>query len=240
MINMYIDESGSIHSTSDKLNRYFIIGIVIPKDSKKLKKVYKTFIRKNLNDLRKLDTEGKMFDKNSRFVELKGSSMDKPMKLNFIKFFCQNNLFEVRYIVLDNNQLEEKFIRNKARTFNYLLKIFLINSIKKKYIKDTQLFLQIDERNVRTDAKYSLEDYLNQELLLNDNLIENVQVKYFDSSQNCFIQIADVFSNIMYSNLITKGSYATELKQLQKEQYILPSFIFPQKKFENRIDIISI
>lgn len=120
MINMYIDESGSIHSTSDKLNRYFIIGIVIPKDSKKLKKVYKTFIRKNLNDLCKLDTEGKMFDKNSRFVELKGSSMDKPMKLNFIKFFCQNNLFEVRYIVLDNNQLEEKFIRNKARTFNYL------------------------------------------------------------------------------------------------------------------------
>ena len=197
MISMYIDESGSIHPTSEKLNRYFIIGIVIPKDSKKLKRVYKTFIRKYIKDLRKLDVEGKMFNTDGHFVELKGSSMNKTMKLNFIKFFCQNNLFEVRYIVLDNNLLEERFIKNKARTFNYLIKIFLINSIKKKYIKDNQIFLQIDERNVKTDSKFSLEDYLNQELLLNDNLVENIQVQYFDSSQNCFIQIADVFSNIM-------------------------------------------
>ncbi len=235
MINMYIDESGSIHPTSNNLNRFFIIGIVIPKDSQKLKRIYKIFIRKNIDELRKLDKEGKMFNSNGHFLELKGSSMNKPMKLNFMNFFCQNNLFEIRYIILDNNQLEEKFIKNKARTFNYLLKIFLINSIKKKYIEDKQIFLQIDERNVKTDAKYSLEDYLNQELLLNDNLIENIQVKYFDSSQNCFIQIADVFSNIMYSNLITKGSYKKELQQLQQNKYILPPFIFPQKKFENNI-----
>ena len=86
-----------------------------------------------------------------------------------------------------------------------------------------------------TDSKFSLEDYLNQELLLNDNLLDNVLVKYFDSSQNCFIQIADVFSNIMYSNLITKGAYKKELELLQQNKYILPSFIFPQKKFKNSI-----
>ena len=235
MISMYIDESGSIHPTSEKLNRYFIIGIVIPKDLKRLKRVYKTFIRKNINDLKNLDTDGKMFNKDGHFVELKGSSMDKKMKLSFMKFFCQNNLFEVRYIILDNNVLEKRFIKNKARTFNYLIKIFLINSIKKKYIEDNQIYLQIDERNVKTDSKFSLEDYLNQELLLNDNLIENVQVQYFDSSQNCFIQIADVFSNIMYSNLITKGSYEKELEQLQRNKYILPPFVFPKKKFENKI-----
>ena len=235
MISMYIDESGSIHPTSEKLNRYFIIGIVIPKDSKKLKRVYKTFIRKNINNLKNLDADGKMFNKDGRFVELKGSSMDKSTKLNFIQFFCQNNLFEVRYIILDNNVLEERFIKNKARTFNYLIKIFLINSIKKKYIEDKQIYLHIDERNVKTDSKFSLEDYLNQELLLNDNLIENIQVKYFDSSQNCFIQIADVFSNIMYSNLITKGSYKKELDKLQQDKYILPPFVFPKKKFENKI-----
>lgn len=235
MINMYIDESRSIHQTSEKLNRYFIIGIVIPKDSKKLKRVYKNFIRKNINDLKKLDTEGKMFDSNNKFVELKGSSMDKTMKLKFIEFFCRNNLFEVRYIILDNNLLDNRFIKNKARTFNYLLKIFLINSIKKKYIVDKEIFLQIDERNVKTDSKYSLEDYLNQELLLNDNLMDNIQVQYFDSSRNCFIQIADVFSNIMYSNLITKGAYQEELEKLQQDKYILPPFIFPKEKFENKI-----
>ena len=235
MIRMYIDESGSIHPTSEKLNRYFIIGIVIPKDPQRLKKVYKTFIRKNINNLKSLDKDNKMFNKDGKFIELKGSSMDKEMKLNFIEFFCKNNLFEVRYIIVDNNQLDIKFIKNKARTFNYLLKIFLINSICKKYIEDKELSLQIDERNVKTDSKYSLEDYLNQELLLNDNLIENVQVQYFDSSQNCFIQIADVFSNIMYSNLITKGNYQKELQQLQQDKYILPPFIFPKKKFENKI-----
>lgn len=235
MINMYIDESGSIHPTSQKLNRYFVIGIVIPKDLKKLKRVYKTFIRKNIDALKELDVEGKMFNQEGKFIELKGYSMDKPMKLNFINFFCQSNLLEVRYIILDNNLLDERFIKNKARTFNYLLKIFLINSIKKKYIKDKEIFLQIDERNVKTDSKYSLEDYLNQELLLNDNLIDNVQVQYFDSSQNCFIQIADVFSNIMYSNLITKGNYQKELQQLKQNGYILPPFIFPQEIFQNKI-----
>ena len=91
-------------------NTTFIIGIVIPKDSKKLKRVYKTFIRKNINNLKNLDADGKMFNKDGRFVELKGSSMDKSTKLNFIQFFCQNNLFEVRYIILDNNVLEERFI----------------------------------------------------------------------------------------------------------------------------------
>lgn len=235
MIGMYIDESGSIHPTSEKLNRYFIISIVIPKSPEKLKRVYKLFIRKNIKQLKSSDKDNKMFTKDGKFKELKGSSMNKKLKLDFINFFCRNNLFEVRYIILDNNQLDERFIKNKARTFNYLIKIFLINSFKKGYIKDNELFLQIDERNVKTESKYSLEDYLNQELILNDNLLENVQVKYFDSSQNCFVQIADVFSNIMYSNLITKGNYRKEIEQLQEEKYILPPFIFPKKKFENKI-----
>ena len=235
MVNMYIDESGSIHPTSGKLNRYFIIGIVIPKDPVRLKRIYKLFIRKNIDKLRSLDKDDKMFSEDGKFRELKGSSMDRNLKLDFINFFCKNNLFEVRYIILDNNQLEEKFIKNKARTFNYLMKLFLINSFKKGYIIDKELFLQIDERNVKTESKFSLEDYLNQELILNDNILENIQVKYFDSSQNCFVQIADVFSNIMYSNLITNGNYRKELEKLQEEKYILPPFIFPKKKFENKI-----
>ena len=144
MLNMYIDESGSVHPTSKNFSRYFIIGIVIPKNPLKLKRVYKTFVRKNFKILKELDKENKMFDNNGKFIELKGSSMNKPMKLNFMDFFCRNNVLEVRYIILDNNNLEERFIRNKARTFNYLLKIFLSNSIKKKYIQDTEVFLQID------------------------------------------------------------------------------------------------
>lgn len=156
------------------------------------------------------------------------------MKLNFIDFFCKNNLFEVRYIILDNNNLLSKFIVNKARTFNYLLKLFLISSIKRKYITDSEIFLHIDERNVKTDSKYSLEDYLNQELVLSSDLICNAKVNYYDSCQSKFIQIADVFSNIMYSNLLTKGAYDEVLTKLKEEKYILPPFVFPKEKFENK------
>ena len=91
-----------------------------------------------------------MFDKNGKFQELKGFCFDKQMKLEFLEFFCQNNLFKVGYIVLDNNKLQHKFILNKARTFNYLLKLFLISGLQRKYILERELFLHIDERNVRT------------------------------------------------------------------------------------------
>ena len=132
------------------------------------------------------------------------------------------------YIVLDNNKLEERFISNKARTFNYLLRIFLGNALQRKYITDRQIFLHIDERNVRTESRFSLEDYLNQELVLNLNLLDDVKVKYYDSAQNQLIQVADVFSNIMYSNLVTHGAYQKELEKLSKQGYILPLFRFPK------------
>lgn len=226
-MNIYMDESGSVHPVARTLNRFFIIGMVMPENEKRLRKVYKIFIRKNFEKLKKLDKENRMFDKNGKFSELKGSCFDREMKLEFMRFFCQENLLKVGYIILDNNKLQTKFISNKARTFNYLLKLFFTNAAQKGYIKDKRLFLQIDERNVRTDSRFSLEDYLNQEMVLNFGCIENVKVQYFDSAQNQIIQIADVFSNIMYSNMVTGGVYNQELRRLMREGYILPLFRFP-------------
>lgn len=229
-MNIYMDESGSVHPVLRALNRFFIIGIVLPQNDKSLRRVYKIFIRKNFTKLKKLDKENKMFDKNGKFMELKGSCFNREMKLEFMQFFCQENLFKIAYIMLDNNKLQTKFISNKARTFNYLLKLFFTNAVQKGYIKNKQLFLQIDERNVRTDSKFSLEDYLNQEMVLNLGLIENIKVQYFDSARNQCIQIADVFSNIMYSNMVTGGVYNQELRKLMQEGYILPLFRFPIEK----------
>lgn len=237
-MNMYIDESGSINPTSRKLKRYFVIGIIIPKDEKRLRRVYKLFVRKYMNELKENDKYNKMFDDNGKFIELKGSCLTYELKIKFIDFFCKNNLFEVRYIILDNNNIEEKFIANKARTFNYLLKLFLINSIKCKYINGKEIYLSIDERNVKTDSKFSLEDYLNQELVLSMGTIDNVKVHYYDSCQNVFIQIADVFSNLLYSNILTKGKYSDEINKLKEEGYILPPFTFPQVKFVKKMNKI--
>lgn len=229
MMNMYMDESGSVHPKKNGLNQFFVIGIMMSRHEKQLRRAYKIFIRKNLETLKKLDLENKMFDKNGKFREIKGSCFNRKMKLEFMHFFCQKDCFKVAYIVLDNHQLQEKFISNKARTFNYLLKLFLINAVQRKYIRDAKLFLHIDERNVKTGSKYSLEDYLNQEMVLNAEFVDSVQVKYYDSAQNPLIQIADVFSNIMYSNFMTRGAYQKELKELSQKEYILPLFFFPPK-----------
>lgn len=142
----------------------------------------------------------------------------------------RNNLLKVGYIILDNSKLQEKFISNKARTFNYLLKLYLINSLQQKYLITRTLFLHIDERNVRTESRFSLEDYLGQELNLNLNLLDDVKVKYYDSADNQLIQIADVFSNIMYSNIVTHGTYKQELQKLRNDKYIFPLFLFPKQK----------
>lgn len=237
-MNMYMDESGSINPTSKKLKRYFVIGTIISKDEKRLRRVYKLFVRKYMNELKETDKYNKMFDESGKFIELKGSCLTYELKIKFINFVCKNNLFEVRYIILDNNNIEEKFIVNKARTFNYLLKLFLINSIKHKYINDKEIYLNIDERNVKTDSKFSLEDYLNQELVLSMGAIDNVKVHYYDSCQNIFIQIADVFSNLLYSNILTEGKYDNEINKLKREGYILPFFTFPQNKFIKRMNKI--
>ena len=107
MINMYIDESGSINPFITRLKRYFVVGIVIPKDKEKLKRIYKLFVRKHMEELRKADKYNKMFDENGNFIELKGSCLTKELKIKFANFFCRNNLFEVRYIILDKKVCED-------------------------------------------------------------------------------------------------------------------------------------
>ena len=231
MLNMYIDESGSINPYETRLKKYFVVGIVIPKDKEKLKKIYKIFVRKNFKELKEADKYNKMFDENGKFIELKGSCFTRELKIKFIDFFCRNNLFEVRYIILDNSLIDNKFIANKARTFNYLLKLFLINSKKRGYITDREIYLHIDERNVKTDSKFSLEDYLNQELVLSMDILDNAIVNYYDSCQNEIIQIADVFSNLLYSNILTNGKYNEKIEEIRENGYILPTFVFPKNRF---------
>ena len=226
-MNLYIDESGSINI---KNKEKFIISVVIPNDVEKLKTVYKRFVSKNLKRLKELDKDNKMFRKDGSFCELKGSSFDREMKIKFLEYFCINNLFKVRYIVLNNGKIEEKFTENKARTFNYLMKNFLINTINLDMVEDKSLFLQIDERNIKTNSKFSLEDYLHQELILGLNVINDVCVKYYDSSQNKLIQIADVFANIKYSDYLTNNSYKNVFDKYRKQGYILTDFEFPQYK----------
>ena len=57
------------------------------------------------------------------------------------------------------------------------------------------------------------------------------KVEYCQSEARELIQIADVFANIYYSNLITNNSFNDCLKKIRKGGYIAGEFMFPINKW---------
>lgn len=229
MINLYVDESGSM--TTDYLNvsPYFLIAIVKVNNVRALKSAHKRFVRQNLQALKEADKKGKMFD-GARFKELKGSEFTPELKKKFIEYFCRNNQLELFYIVIDNKDIVGNFYENTARAFNYCIKLALTYFYKNNLLPSGDEYsIQLDERNQKTKTKYFLEEYLNTELRLHEGLIDkNIIVSYFDSCNNCLVQLADVFANIMYSELRTRN-YTKEINKIKKEGYLKKFFEFPKK-----------
>lgn len=182
-------------------------------------------ISSRMSRLKELDKADKMFQ-DGNFKELKGSQFDSAMKKDFVQYFAKNNYFEVYYIKIENSKLTETFCKSTARAFNYVLCKALQYLYTHGYLEDEGCNLQLDERNEKTDAKHFLRQYLNTELL-GANIVHNeFQVQYYDSSNNKFIQMADVFANLLFSHLQT-GAYVDEIDFLIKENYIKCVFKFP-------------
>ena len=78
----------------------------------------------------------------------------------------------------------------------------------------------------KTETKYFLENYLNTELTMAGAVKGKFSVTYFDSVDNKFIQIADVFSNLYYSELQTKH-YTEEFRRLREIGILKGIFEFP-------------
>ncbi|MDD3416955.1 MAG: DUF3800 domain-containing protein [Lachnospiraceae bacterium] len=235
-MNIYIDESGSINNHSSN-NKNFIIALVYVTDKKALDRAYKRFISSNYQKLKELDkpkvnSKGEIIKPgnrmfiNDKFQELKGAQFDKEMKLKFIEFFCKKKHFEIFYIKLDNTRLTDTFCSNTARTFNFTLKLALEYFMKNGYLPKEECNLQLDERNEKTETKYFLENYLNTELTLSGVCNEDFHVTYFDSSNNKYIQIADVLANLYYSELKT-GQYTDLFIKLKESDLLKFIFDFP-------------
>ena len=161
-MNLYIDESGSINNHIPN-NKYFIIAIVKATNKDALKRAYKRFVSSNHDRLFELDQDktdsngkiikagGKMFSGES-FKELKGSQFDRDMKIKFIDFFTRKQSFELFYIRIENSKLTDSFCSNTARVFNYSLKLALDYFITHGYLPNEDCFLQLDERNEKTET----------------------------------------------------------------------------------------
>jgi len=237
IMNIYIDESGSINNRIAHVP-YFIVAMVHVIEKDKLSKAYKRFVSSNYDRLLELDKDrmdvktgkilrpgGKMFDRNG-FKELKGMSFDREMKLKFSDFFSKGHYFDIYYIVVENARLTDSFCENTARAFNYMIRLAIGYFIKNGLLPNEDCCLQLDERNEKTETKYFLENYLNTELMLGGISAGKFIVNYFDSKDNKFIQIADVFSNLYYSQLQT-GKYKEVFDDLSRKGMLKFIFRFP-------------
>lgn len=74
--------------------------------------------------------------------------------------------------------------------------------------------------------KHFLEQYLNTELRGKSVTTGKFTVRYFDSSNNKFIQIADVFANLYYSDLLT-SKYNQSINILREQNLLKFIFKFP-------------
>ena len=247
-MNIYADESGSINNKLG--SKPFIIALIHVLDFKKLNTVFRRFISSNFASLKELDkdfynAEGKLTKKGNlmfhgdKFNEIKGSQLNQEMKIKFVNYLVKNKYFELYYIKINNDLLTDKICENTARAFNYSIKLALSFFLEHNLLADEDCLLQLDERNERTEARYFLENYLNTEFCLNGITEKHYSVKYLDSADNPFIQIADVFANLYYSELNT-GAYTDLFTNLKEKEILKAVFEFPPKnKKRRKIDRIQ-
>ena len=198
-LSMFIDESGSITKTNISSNRYFVIAILFTRKFGRLKR----YFQKGIASLIQNPKYKEMLESNG---EIKGSKLSETKKKSIYERIIRNcaNDFELGIIVLDNHYTTDAFIKNHARTFNYILQLYLDNMFRhySKYAKNTRnLRILIDEQNISTDAKYTLDEYLEQHFTILNPLCNSVSVKYTDSKNHSMIQLIDFISNTFYRNL---------------------------------------
>ena len=225
----YVDESGSMTKRGLKYlcNQYFVICVIHVKEQKSLKRAYKRFVSSNLELLRKDDKSHNMFYKTGKFKELKGAFMSNELKKKFAEFFCRYNYLEIYYICCSNQMADRYFYSNKARAFNYLIRLCIeYNSINNNLKKDFN-YLHIDERNVSTKTIATLAEYLNIELVTAKHIQNGFIVEYHHSETKELIQIADVFSNLYYSYIVKGRLFDKEINYMINNNYIKNEFYFP-------------
>jgi len=220
----YIDESGSMKANDQENKRYFITCVIRVKDLKDLVLRYRQFVTENIKELKKAGRH-KMFNEEG-FKELKGSEFTIELKEKFVRFFSESKSFEVYYVLFNNHKVRDNFYDNTARAFNYVMKLFFQRLTEEGLIERDVNFLHVDERNLKKNTLTAFEEYLNTELVTGLDIQDSFEVEYYESDQLSLIQIADLFSNLMYSHLMT-DNYIEEFNLLKDKEIIKYIFEYP-------------
>lgn len=235
-ITIFVDESGTIAKGVLSKKDYFIITLLIV-DNNKLDHLKKAFKRSRLKVVKK---SSKLYEELSRNKEVKGSSVTEEKKhIIYEKVFEKcSDCFEIGVLILDNKVADTKFRSNSSRAFNFLIKTYL-SSYFKKYsnLKDiNSINFIIDERNIATESKYTLQEYLNTELNLVEHFSnEDIKVRYYDSKKFILLQMADFISNTFYRKYQKNDCYSNENIELLLSATCKGSpFIFPYSRMHKK------
>lgn len=226
-----IDESGSFTTEYSHTHPYFTVALVRVLDGEKLRRVYRRFVSKYHDRLQELDHRNRMFRK-GRFRELKGSEFEPFLKRDFVHFFAQNHYFELYFIQVSNEALEPLHCKNSSRAFNYIMNEAMKSFYAQGLLpREESVLLQLDDRNEKTESKHFLENYLNTEFQMELITGMGVKVEYFESHTNPLVQVADVFSNLFFSSLMT-DSYDETISRLWREGYLKGIYHFPDGRLD--------
>lgn len=194
-IKAFIDESGSIKKGSLTSPDFFVIGMAFTDNERHIGKV---FTKKRLKQL----TESEIKElKETR--EIKGSHMSEARKAPIYRALvekCADDL-EIGIIVLDLKAADSRLKQSSSRAFNFMIARYLSKYYRKhsKFCDASNMGLFVDERNVATGAKFTLEEYLNTEYNIEDPICDgDISVQYLDSKNRNLIQLADFLANSFY------------------------------------------
>lgn len=207
---IYLDESGSIHSNS-KTN-YFAVGgfLISKKDKNKAISIY----RKNNKTIK--DNRGYPLN-----MELKSYHYTDQEKIRIFNDIQQINSFVGISVIFNKPKMKKKIIKSNV-FFNYAVKILLENNIFPFLNKINYVFnIIIDNRNIKVGDLKDLERYLNTEFILyNYKFI----IKYYDSSCNFGIQLADLCVNTIYNYYKNKKIVKAVMPYLKYNKFFITTF----------------
>lgn len=229
---LYIDESGSMNNNSQNSSeKVFIISVIHVKNKRSLQNSFKRFIIKNLEELKKSDkNNNQMFDLNGKFRELKGSSLTPELKIKFLDHICYKDNLKVYYVKVHNRKLKDSIVKNKEVAFNFILEKLLSYKFNKGFLpNDKGYHIHLDQRNLSTNLKYTLEHFLIRTLMIEKDYISDLNLTYHDSENVRFIQIADFFANLFYSNEFSYR-YKQKIEEKRRLGYISHEYNFPYNK----------
>ena len=161
---------------------------------------------------------------------LEGFECENSTIRDFARYKSAKSKKDVTYIFIDNEKVKDGFFDNPSLAYNYVLNLLLEKHLKNNNLPFDDYLIEIDQRNLKKISINSLEEYLNIELKIRQNLVQSLNIEYYDSKDNLLVQVSDFFSNLYFSYLRFPHEYKQLFNKLKDNNYIKDIYYYPQPK----------